>query len=237
MKRLIINADDFGLCEGANLGILRAHRHGIVTSATVMMNMPGAGAALTMAPPSLGVGVHLTLTGGRPLCEGVPTLTDDAGNFLKLPALRESARTDELERELRAQVNAFRASGLRPTHLDSHHHVHLEMPAVGKLVRLLADELKVPVRGMSDAVRFTGRFYGQDRVSPAALLAIIDEMTDGETVEVMCHPAYLDPELLFGSRYALPRVHELATLTDPTVRDALSSRHVHLISYRDLQKG
>ncbi|HYF76634.1 MAG TPA: chitin disaccharide deacetylase [Symbiobacteriaceae bacterium] len=234
MKRLIINADDFGLCEGANLGILRAHRHGIVTSATVMMNMPGAGDALSLVPPSLGVGVHLTLTGGRPLCANVPTLVDEAGNFLKLPVLRISAAAPELEAELRAQVDAFCASGLRPTHLDSHHHVHLELPAVGDIVRRLAAELGVPVRGVGDAVRFTGRFYGQEQVSPAALLSIVDDVADGETVEVMCHPAYLDPALLFGSRYALPRVHELATLTDPGLRAALSARHVQLISYRDL---
>lgn len=234
MKRLIINADDLGLCEGANLGILHGHRHGIVTSATVMMNMPGAGDALSVVPPSLGVGVHLTLTGGRPLCGDVPSLTDGAGSFLKLPALAKAARSDELERELKAQVAAFCAAGFRPTHLDSHHHVHLELPAVGTIVQRLAAELGVPVRGVGTAVRLVTRFYGQDQVSPAALLSIVDDMADGETVEVMCHPAYLDPALLLGSRYALPRVHELATLTDPGLRAALAARHVELISYRDL---
>ncbi|MDF2628585.1 MAG: chitin disaccharide deacetylase [Symbiobacteriaceae bacterium] len=247
MKRLIINADDFGLSEGATLGILRAHRDGIVTSATVMMNMPGAGDALSVAPPSLGVGVHLTLTGGRPLCgdgpspaggrppfAGVPSLVDATGDFLKLPALAGAAVAADVERELRAQVEAFCASGRRPTHLDSHHHVHLEVPVVGEIVRRLAAELGVPLRGVGGAVRLVTRFYGLEQVRPATLLAIADEMSEDETVEVMCHPAYLDPELLHVSRYALPRVHELAALIDPAVRVGLAERQVTLISYRDL---
>ncbi|HWI60281.1 MAG TPA: carbohydrate deacetylase [Symbiobacteriaceae bacterium] len=233
MKRLIINADDLGLSEGANLGILRAHQTGIVTSATVMMNMPGAVAALSLARqhPSLGVGIHLTLTGGRPLSPDVPSLTDADGSFLKNAS---SPKRDELECELRAQVEAFLASGLTPTHLDSHHHVHLQIPAVAAIVLGLAEELKVPVRGLGGPARFIGSFYGTGNITPDALVAIMDGLEEGETGEIMCHPAYLDPELLAGSRYALERVHELTTLIDPAVRKAAAVRGIQLVSYRDL---
>jgi len=236
MKRLIVNADDFGLCEGANLGILRAHHTGIVTSATVMLNMPGAVAALEAArfTPTLGVGVHLTLTGGRPLCPDVPTLTGPDGRFLRMPALMASASPAELERELRAQVAAFLASGLRPTHLDSHHHVHLEMPAVGEIVRRLGAELGVPVRAFSDHTRFTDRFYGAGRVGTDDLIALLESIAEGETLEIMCHPAYLDPELLAGSSYAVERVRELTTLTSPEVWAAVEARQIALINYCDL---
>lgn len=233
MKRLIVNADDFGLCEGANLGILRAHHTGIVTSATVMLNMPGAVSALEAArlTPTLGVGVHLTLTGGRPLCPDVPTLTGPDGRFLRMPALKASAAAADLERELRAQVAAFLASGLRPTHLDSHHHVHLEMPAVGEIALRLANELGVPVRAMNEATRFTHHFYGRDAIGCDTLIALLDSIAEGETLEIMCHPAYLDPELLAGSSYAVERVRELATLTAPEVRAALEARQITLINY------
>lgn len=69
IKKLIINADDFGMCEGNSLGILLAHEEGLVSSTTVMMNMPYALWALDKAKayPNLGIGVHLTLTAGKPL--------------------------------------------------------------------------------------------------------------------------------------------------------------------------
>lgn len=233
MKRLIVNADDLGLSEGANLGILRAHHTGIVTSATVMMNMPGAVAALDLAQatPTLGVGIHLTLTGGRPLLPDVPGLAGPDGRFRRD---QTAAPRDELERELRAQVAAFLACGLKPTHLDSHHHVHLQVPAVAAIVLGLAAELHVPVRAMGGAPRFIGSFYGHDAITAAALISILDGLAEDETAEMMCHPAYLDPELLAGSNYAAERVHELAALTSPEVWEAVDARRIDLISYRDL---
>ena len=92
IKKLIINADDFGMCEGNSLGILLAHEQGLVSSTTVMMNMPYALWALDKAKayPNLGIGVHLTLTAGKPLLPGKKSYTDEEGNFL-----RPSAYEDE----------------------------------------------------------------------------------------------------------------------------------------------
>ena len=78
MKRLIVNADDYGRTRGVSAGIREAHLHGIVTSTTAMMNFPGVQADLARACddcPQLGLGVHLVLTAGRPLrpAENVPT--------------------------------------------------------------------------------------------------------------------------------------------------------------------
>ena len=85
IKKLIINADDFGMCEGNSLGILLAHEEGLVSSTTVMMNMPYALWALDKAKayPDLGIGVHLTLTAGKPLLPGKKSYTDEEGNFLR----------------------------------------------------------------------------------------------------------------------------------------------------------
>jgi len=145
---LIVNADDIGISRGVNRGIVQAHRSGIVTSASLMANLPSAEDALTRAAicPDLGLGLHLTLTAGRPLSapEQVPTLVDTTGDFLLLGTLlnrlvRGQVRADELRRELGAQIEWALRRGVFPTHLDSHHHVHI-FPTVTRVVVDLARE-------------------------------------------------------------------------------------------------
>lgn len=94
LKKWIINADDFGYSKGVNYGIIEAHQQGIVTSATLMANMPGAthAAALAKDKPNLGVGVHLVLTIGKPLTEDVPSLIDKNGHFLRYNELVNNAQ-------------------------------------------------------------------------------------------------------------------------------------------------
>jgi hopanoid biosynthesis associated protein HpnK len=151
-RQLIVNADDFGISRGVNRGIVEAHRGGLVTSASVMPNLPAAEDALTRAAtcPDLGLGLHLTLTAGQPLSPPgrVPTLVDGDGRFLVLGALLArlsvgQVRRDELRRELTAQLEWALRRGVRPDHLDSHHHVHVH-PRVAPLVVALAREHGVP---------------------------------------------------------------------------------------------
>ncbi|MGE3908475.1 MAG: carbohydrate deacetylase [Chloroflexota bacterium] len=150
-RQLIVNADDFGISRGVNRGIVESHRNGIVTSASLMANLPSAEDALTRAAicPNLGLGLHLTLTAGAPLCppETVPSLVDSNGVFLVLGKLlgRLSAgrvATDDLRRELGAQLEWALKRGMRPDHLDSHHHVHIH-PRVSAVVIGLAREHRV----------------------------------------------------------------------------------------------
>ena len=88
MKKLIINADDLGLTPGVTRGIIKAHLNGIVTSTSAMMNSPHISQSLSAVnkeAPSLGLGVHLVLTWGKPLlpANAVPSLVDNQGNFFK----------------------------------------------------------------------------------------------------------------------------------------------------------
>lgn len=232
MRSLIVNADDFGLSPGVNRGILRAHREGIVTSASLMVNMEYAAEAVALAKghPSLAVGLHLTLTAGRPLAPGVSSLTDPEGRFLRGPALAERARPEELEREVRAQVAAFQATGLPLSHIDSHHHLHMEAAMLRPILQRVAAELGVPVR--SYACPFSSAFYGQDQVTPEALLAILRELPPGLS-ELMTHPAELDEHLPRLSSYCEERSLELATLTSPRVREALQMEGWTLTTYGD----
>ncbi len=153
-RKLIVNADDFGRSRGVSDGILRAHRDGIVTSTTAMMNMPGVAHDLLRAAdeaPRLGLGVHLTFTAGRPLMpmEWVRSLVDEHDHFLSQAAImQQPARldVDELMSELKAQVNTFKnALGRLPDHLDAHHFVHL-YPPLFRVYLDLAESFDLPIR-------------------------------------------------------------------------------------------
>jgi predicted glycoside hydrolase/deacetylase ChbG (UPF0249 family) len=153
-RQLIVNADDFGRTHGVSLGIIRAHRDGIVTSTTAMMNMPGVTRDLHKAveeAPKLGLGVHLNFTAGRPLMpvEWVKSLVDGHGRFLSQDAIMADPTRldqDELKSELKSQIATFKnALGHLPDHLDAHHFVHLHPHLFGVYLDL-ADEFDVPVR-------------------------------------------------------------------------------------------
>jgi len=153
-RQLIVNADDFGRSRGVSDGILRAHRDGIVTSTTAMMNMPGVAHDLLRAAseaPRLGLGVHLTFTAGRPLMpmEWVRSLVDEHDHFLSQEAiLQQPTRidADELMSELKAQINTFKnALGHLPDHLDAHHFVHL-VPPLFRVYLDLAESFELPIR-------------------------------------------------------------------------------------------
>ena len=143
---LVVNADDFGISRGVNRGIVEAHRAGLVTSTSLMANLPSAEDAVTRAAvcPELGLGLHLTLTAGRPLTPPgrIPTLVDPAGRFFVLGTLLArltagQVERSEIERELTAQVEWALRRGIQPGHLDSHHHVHIH-PRIAPIVIRLA---------------------------------------------------------------------------------------------------
>jgi len=133
-KRLIVNADDLGLSHGITDGILLAHREGIVTSASLMVNQPATDYAVAKLQevPSLDVGIHLNLCQGRPVLppSSIPSLVGSDGNFSppaqmgrKLASLRVSPK--EIEAEFCAQIDRMLSYGLRPSHADSHHRFHI----------------------------------------------------------------------------------------------------------------
>lgn len=133
-KRLIVNADDFGLTSGVNRAIIEGHTRGAITSATLMANMPAFDAAVRLAKehPSLGVGLHINITQGRPVAETsrVASLLNDTGEFwgtsgaILKRMLAGKLKIEEVVIELRAQIEKVLNVGLRLTHVDSHKHTH-----------------------------------------------------------------------------------------------------------------
>lgn len=250
MTRLIVNADDFGLTPGVNAGILEAHRLGIVTSTTLMVNMSAAEEALHLATdcPALGVGIHLTLTAGHAVSAEVPSLVDRAGRFWNVRHLAQYARPDDIRREFVCQLERFLSFGRKPTHIDCHHHVHAD-PMMLPIVLELARAYDLPVRNVPDApgaladgsaqpaVRHTAflstRFYGE-RATFEVLVEELQKASAFATAEIMVHPAHADAALVNGSSYSHNRERELAVLTDPRLPDILASLDMHRIHYGHL---
>jgi hopanoid biosynthesis associated protein HpnK len=151
VRRLIINADDFGLTAGVNRAIVEAHERGVVSSATLMANGQAftEAAALARDTPRLGVGCHVVLVDGTPVLEAgqVRSLLDppldrsrDAhfrGGIGKFGALALMGRLtpDEIEAETVAQIRKIQSAGVAITHLDSHKHTHLFPHVLRPLLR------------------------------------------------------------------------------------------------------
>ena len=147
MKNLIVNADDLAWTDGVNRGIRDAFRGGIVTSTSLLANGAAFPEAVKVAKsaPRLGVGVHLNLSDGVPIAdrESVTSLLNDDGDFtdgpesLLLKRARRRLVLDEVEKEWDAQIQKVRDSGIRPTHLDGHKHVHM-LPGLFEIALRLA---------------------------------------------------------------------------------------------------
>ncbi|HEY7141495.1 MAG TPA: ChbG/HpnK family deacetylase [Methylomirabilota bacterium] len=251
-RRLIVNADDFGLTEGVSRGILRAHREGLVTSTTVLASLPAQPEADAAAAASgLGLGLHFNLTWARPVSPAgtVASLVDGEGRFGRdLAALQARARPDEVRRECEAQIEAFtRRFGRGPTHLDSHHHVH-RVPGVLDAVVDVVLGARLPLRsqdaGFREGLRrhgiaTTDAFVGDARSEPywttERLLDQLATLPLGLT-ELMCHPGYFDESLAY-SRYGRQREVELAALCDGEARATVERLDIGLCHFGALHAG
>jgi predicted glycoside hydrolase/deacetylase ChbG (UPF0249 family) len=156
-EHLIVNADDYGRTASVSAGIRKAHREGIVTSTTAMMNMPGMEAELQTALtecPQLGLGVHLVLTAESPLLppDQIPSVIalSDGRAFPRLDALMKNAdrlNIAEVKAEWRAQIEKFvHLTSRPPDHLDSHHHISYLTPSLFGAMLELAREYGCAIR-------------------------------------------------------------------------------------------
>ena len=261
MKRLIVNADDFGFTRDVNEGILEAHRHGILTATTLMATGTAFDHAVELARQnrSLDIGCHLVLVGG-------PGLPGTVGELVVALARRSIRVYPELQRQVRRIVDA----GLRPTHLDTHKHTHLLPPVLDALARI-SQEFDIPwIRRPFDfplnatdvswskktisrsfglvrrrfhrvlerhGCRTTDHFAGfqiTGSYDTRELVRLIAQLPEG-TTEFMCHPGFCTAELhSTRTRLKGSRERELRALTSLGVRDAMQSAGVDLVSYRDL---
>jgi chitin disaccharide deacetylase len=228
-RRLIVNADDFGLSAGVDRGIAQAHEHGILTSASMMVRAGHAreAAEYAHAHPALSVGLHVDLGEWRYTGE-------------HWVAAYEVVDTDDeaaVGAEVAAQVERFCAlTGREPTHLDAHQHAHRSEPAK-TIVLEHGRRLGVPVRSFTPGLRYEGGFYGQagkgepwpEGITVEALCGLLRALPPGAT-ELGCHPAIDDDS---NSSYCAERTVETATLCDPRVRATIEQERIALRSYLD----
>ena len=232
MRFLVVNADDFGLTEGINRGIIEAHEQGIVTSASLMVRNPAAAQAAEYARrvSTLDVGLHVDLGEWR--------YRD--GKWEAAYVVVDAKDEAKVRAEFERQLAAFKCLlGHAPTHVDSHQHAHQTEPLRSVLLEY-SHQGRVPLRGCTPSVKYEGRFYGQTAtgepwpagISLSHLVGIIEALAPGWT-ELGCHPGYADG---LDSVYLGQREEELRVLCDPQIREALLRCQVQLGPFRDLNR-
>jgi chitin disaccharide deacetylase len=262
LKRLIVNADDFGFTCDVNAGIVDAHTNGILTATTLMANGDAFEDAvqLARANPTLDIGIHFVLIGGHSLLTQKPFPKD-------VPSLIRAVYAGDLNLydEFAAQARKIVDAGIFPLHADTHKHTHL-LPPVSRALRSVAEDFHIAflrrpadldlpfraplktrlvnrlVRNRARALdlsplRVTNHFAGfalTGRYNTEDLQKLFDNLPEGVT-ELMTHPGHCTAELLGApTRLKQSRAAELQALQDPATRAALEKNQILLTSYRDL---
>lgn len=245
-RRLIVNADDWGLTRGVSEGILAAHRLGIVSSTTVLVTAElDREQVARLRDSGLGVGLHVNLTLGAPLTRG-RSLVDGDGRFVR-DARRAAARVTaaDVRAEVQAQVERFESAiKRRPTHLDSHHHVGLHSPvrevvlevARGLDVAVRSQDAEARARARSARLRTPDHFFGESGPdaywSRDRTVRHLRELPAGVS-EFMCHPGWVDAGLAY-SRYGRQRETEMIGLGGAGARATAAALGITLCTFADL---
>jgi predicted glycoside hydrolase/deacetylase ChbG (UPF0249 family) len=225
MRRLVLNADDFGYDPAVTLGIVEAMTRGVVSSTTMIVNSPYSAHAAERAD-GLAVGLHLNLVRFAAVSDPSHVFVEEA-----LPSLD----ADFVARETEAQLSRlYELVGRNATHIDVHKHAHL-MPAVLEGLARTARAWGLKVRSISDAMRATLRAYGVETndafLGDAGAEAYwtlerfeahLDALPAEGLVEFMCHPGYRPTHV--KSSYGTQREVELSTFVDPRAKAALAAR-------------
>ncbi len=264
---LILNADDFGMCHDENEATIQGLTEGLFTSSTILVTCPWFEEAAEFArdTPSADLGVHLTLTSewnrykwGPVLgSEAVPSLCDQGGYlWADVAHVYEHDRLDEVERELRAQVERALAAGIDVTHLDSHmgplhlradyHQVYGRIARDYRLpIRMLSRRLMVQMgmQALLDEIDRDGILHPDHFIAggPREVAEtesywsrLIRELRPGLS-ELYCHPAFARAELLGCARDARQREADFRFFTSDTARRLIREEGIELIGYRKLR--
>lgn len=261
MKKVIINADDFGYSSAVNLGIIKAHKDGILTSTTLMANMPGCDEAITIAKenPSLGVGGHLVLTCGKSLTKG-SSITNENGYFYNLVEYkkhRNEMDDEEIFNEWCCQIDYLISKGLYLTHLDSHHHLHT-FPENLQITKRIAEKYNLCFRNIYDleenvdlpaqkgikgfldlmnhsSIRDLKMTFNDNRIKCfEEIQEVLNKVKDDEITELMVHPAYVDENLYFNSSFNVQRTKEVSILCDLETRQIFKENNIELCNYDNI---
>lgn len=227
MKKLVVNADDFGYREGINRGVVYAHQNGLVTSASLFVDREGTEEAVRLAKenPGLGLGLHLDL-------DKFFQVDHHLGVVLGL--LSPTPSLDDIRADSRRQIEKYLSFGFTIDHLDSHHHAHLH-PSVFALVTELAREYKIPyIRFFDKAYSDPGELEAMKKIRDASGLKYADHFIEGwywgnvdenyQVAELMTHPGYGE----------IWREAELAHCCQPKLKQYFLDQKIDLQRFSDL---
>lgn len=247
MKRyLIVNADDCNLTPGVTEAILDCHDSGILTSTTLMVNLPFESRTVRslMKSPLLGLGIHLNVTLGRPVSRPSQISSLVAGSIFRKrhPQQTVLPRFQELVLEYQNQIDFFRKIfKKKPTHLDTHHQMH-DHPFFYDALYRIAQQNDLPIRRsvlMRQAatpknVRTTDYFFGNLTVEgfwrEAPLHTLLTHLPEG-TSEIMCHPGKDDDDLRAVSSFTTGREMEWQLFSHPRFKPILKDSGVILTHF------
>ncbi len=238
MGRVVFNADDLGLSEGVNKGIIECYENGVVISSSLMTTtIHFEDTVKLIAKHGLtNIGLHFNLTEGEPLLKNHKTIVDKENQFLRDIHFANNVDASEVFAELEAQYLKAVNAGVAITHMDSHHHIH--MTANLRVVFVaFAKKHKLPLRKINKTTRhplrtlkffndtigakyYTNKisldFYGEG-VSEHNLINILEKHKDVD-LEIMCHPGYNDAE---NGVYNNERELELKILTSEIIKNRI----------------
>lgn len=255
--KLVVRADDLGSCHTADLACIKCYREGIVKSVEVMAPCPWFNEAVKMLRdnPGLDVGVHLTLTSEwenykwGPITQS-PSLVDAQGDFYPQTAqrpdfppntgfLQSGWKIDEVEKELRAQIELARKMIPQVSHLSSHMGTPTCTPELRALVQKLADEYKLPIETPgAQYVPWLADSKATAKQREAALVKALEGIGPGTWI-IIEHPGLDTPEMqAMGHKgyweVASHRDGVTRSFTSPKVKEVIKSRNIQLVSYHDM---
>ncbi|WP_207579216.1 carbohydrate deacetylase [Listeria marthii] len=246
--KLIINADDFGFTRAINYGIIDAHNLGVLTSTTLMVTMPAFEHAVELSKqtPTLGIGLHLNLTLGKPMTNGA-SLVDETGEMIKPKFITPDYPyvEEEVYQEFKAQYQRFvQFMKKKPSHLDSHLFSTDIYQAAINAAKRLAEEVGIPLRNHdTNGFEHVEFMWEKPLEIPYGAYENLDYIYDYASsilcydyVEIMTHPGYLDSFILENSTFSMPRANELESLISARMRQFINDNIVELISYHDIPK-
>lgn len=256
MKKVIINADDFGMSEAFNHGVIKGYKDGLVSSTTIMINMAAAEHAINLAKdyPKLFIGQHTNFVLGKPCADPkeIPSMVDEKGNFYRSGEYRSGKREfiyEEAKIETIAQMERFKElTGHYPEHIEGH---ATGNEAVDRAFLDIAKEFGIhaSVFNLKDG-HLDGYMKSKSVIGPEYMEMLnrgteienfihndfcILDVEEDEVLELHFHPGYVDQFILDNSSLTIARCKDLETLCDKRLKIWIEDNNIELVSFGDLK--
>lgn len=247
MKKIVINADDFGLTEAVSLGIISGHVEGVISSTSLMVNMEYAREACKLAEsyPKLGLGVHLNVTVGKPISDisKIPSLVYENGIFRSGKDYNlglVNPNENELLIEFEAQIQNFiEFTGRNPDHINYHHKYDF-FGLFPNITNFLIGKYNVPLRLEKEHKGYTYNFavkhevLMKEEINEALFCKYVEEEINEELVEIPNHAGFVDYELIKTSSLSTGRARDLYLLKNSNIKEVLRKKGYEIVNWANI---